>query len=44
VYAIRPGNDPELVVTGAGLVGLAFAPNGDMVVASNESVYSFQRR
>ena len=44
VYAIRPGLDPELVVTGAGLVGLAFAPNGDMVVASNESVYSFQPR
>ena len=44
VYAIRPGLDPELVVTGAGLVGLAFAPNGDMVVASNESVYSFQHR
>jgi sugar lactone lactonase YvrE len=44
VYAIRPGHDPELVVTGAGLVGLAFAPNGDMVVASNESVYSFQPR
>jgi sugar lactone lactonase YvrE len=44
VYAIRPGLDPELVVTGAGLVGLAFAPNGDMVVASNESVYSFEPR
>jgi sugar lactone lactonase YvrE len=44
VYAIRPGHEPELVVTGAGLVGLAFAPNGDMVVASNESVYSFQLR
>ena len=44
VYAIRPGHDPELVVTGAGLVGLAFAPNGDMVVASNESVYSIQPR
>ena len=42
VYAVRPGHDPELVVTGAGLVGLAFAPNGEMVVASNESVYSFQ--
>lgn len=44
VYAVRPGHDPELVVTGAGLVGLAFAPSGEMVVASNESVYSFQPR
>lgn len=44
VYAVRPGHDPELVVTGAGLVGLAFAPSGEMVVASSESVYSFQPR
>lgn len=44
VYAVRPGHDPELVVSGAGLVGLAFAPTGEMVVASNESVYSFQPR
>lgn len=41
VYAIRAGRDPELVVAGAGLVGLAFKPNGAMVVASNDSVYSF---
>ena len=41
VYALRPGRDPELVVAGAGLVGLAFGPRGEMVVASNGSVYSF---
>ena len=41
VYAMRRGRDPELVVTGAGLVGLAFGPRGEMVVASNDSVYSF---
>ena len=41
VYALRPGRDPELVVAGAGLVGLAFGPRGDMVVASNDSVFSF---
>jgi glucose/arabinose dehydrogenase len=41
VYAMRPGRDPELVVTGAGLVGLAFGPRGEMVVASNGSAYSF---
>ena len=41
VYAMRQGRDPELVVAGAGLVGLAFGPRGQMVVASNGSVYSF---
>ena len=41
VYAIRPGRDPELVAAGAGLVGVAFGPRGDMVVASNDSVFSF---
>jgi sugar lactone lactonase YvrE len=33
--------DPELVVAGAGLVGLAFDLRGEMVVATNGSVYSF---
>jgi sugar lactone lactonase YvrE len=42
IYAMRPGRDPELVVAGAGLVGLAFGPRGEMVVASSDSVYSFQ--
>ena len=41
VYAIRPDRDPELVVAGAGLVGVAFKSNGQMVVASGDSVYSF---
>lgn len=41
VYAIRPDREPELIVAGAGLVGVAFKPNGQMVVASNDSVYSF---
>ena len=41
VYAMRPGRDPELVVAGAGLVGLVFGPGGELVVASNGSVYSF---
>jgi sugar lactone lactonase YvrE len=41
VYALRPGRDPELIVAGAGLVGLAFGPRGEMVVASNGSAYSF---
>jgi sugar lactone lactonase YvrE len=41
VYAIRPDRDPELVVAGAGLVGLAFGPAGEMVVSSSDSVFAF---
>lgn len=41
VYALRPGAPAELVVAGAGLVGLAFGPAGQLAVASNESVYLF---
>ena len=41
VYAMHDDRDPELIVGGAGLVGLAFGPRGEMVVASNSSVYLF---
>lgn len=41
VYALRPGAPRELIVAGDTLVGLAFGPGGHLVVASNESVYSF---
>ena len=41
VYAMHADRQPELIVAGAGLVGLAFGPNGEMVVASSGSVYSF---
>lgn len=41
VYAIRSGAAPELVVAGAGLVGLAFGPEGQLAVASNESLFLF---
>jgi outer membrane protein assembly factor BamB len=41
VYAIRPDREPELVVAGAGLVGVAFGRDGEMIVASSDSVYSF---
>ena len=33
--------EPELVVTGVGLVGIAFGPRGEMVVTSNETAYRF---
>ena len=41
VYAIRPDVPPELIVAGAGLVGVAFGRGGQMAVASNESAYLF---
>jgi hypothetical protein len=41
VYAIRPDREPELILAGAGLVGLAFGRGGEMVVASSDSVFSF---
>ena len=33
---------PEPVVSGAALVGLAFGPQGEMVVTSNETAYRFE--
>ena len=41
VYAIRPDRDPELIVAGAGIVGVAFRSSGEMAVASSDSVYTF---
>lgn len=41
VYALRPGQPRELIVAGGTLVGMAFGPGGHLVVASNDSVYSF---
>jgi sugar lactone lactonase YvrE len=34
------GSHAELVVTGMNVVGVAFGPHGEMVVATNEAVYS----
>ena len=36
-----PDSEPELVVSGGSLVGVAFGPNGELVVASNETAYRF---
>ena len=33
--------EPELVATGGGFVGLAFGPEGELAVASNETAYRF---
>jgi len=41
VVRISPdGGHAELAVAGMNVVGLAFGPNGEMVVATNEAVYS----
>jgi len=41
VVRISPdGSHAELVVAGMNVVGLAFGPGGEMVVATNEAVYS----
>ena len=41
IVKISPdGTQAELVVAGMNVVGLAFGPNGNMVVATNEAVYS----
>jgi sugar lactone lactonase YvrE len=34
-------SEPELIVSAAALVGLAFGPRGEMVVASNDTAYRF---
>jgi hypothetical protein len=36
------GTSAELVVAGMNVVGLAFSPGGDMIVATNDSIYSLQ--
>jgi WD40 repeat protein len=33
--------EPQLVVSGSALVGVAFGPRGELVVASNDTVYRF---
>jgi sugar lactone lactonase YvrE len=39
LYRVPRSGDPELVVAGPGLVGVAFSPEGGIVVASNDTAY-----
>ena len=41
VYRIAEGQAPELSITGAGLIGIAFGPAGELVVCSNDTAYRF---
>jgi sugar lactone lactonase YvrE len=43
LYRYRPGGTPELVLAGPSLVGVAFSPDGVMVVSSNETAYRVSR-
>jgi|SoiMethySBSTD1v2_1073268.scaffolds.fasta_scaffold23414_3 sugar lactone lactonase YvrE len=38
----NPDAQPEVVATGSGLIGLAFGPGGEFVLASNETAYRFE--
>jgi len=39
LYRVPSSGRPELVLSGPGLVGVAFSPTGSLVVASNETAY-----
>ena len=43
LYRVPAGGDPELVLAGPGLVGVAFDPRGGVVVSSNETAYRLSR-
>jgi sugar lactone lactonase YvrE len=42
LYRLHAGGKPELVVAGHSLVGVAFNPQGGLVVASNDTAYRLQ--
>jgi sugar lactone lactonase YvrE len=39
LYRLRTGGEPELVVAGPGLVGVAFDSRGSLVVCSKDTAY-----
>lgn len=41
LYRVVPGEPPQLVISGEGLVGVAFDPLGGLVLASSDTVYRF---
>lgn len=43
LYRVPQQGEPELVLSGPGLVGVAFNPRGDIVVASNDTAYRLAR-
>src|SRR5471030_2675854 len=43
LYRVPPTGDPELMLAGPGLVGVAFDTSGTLVVSSNETAYRLPR-
>ena len=43
LYRVPPEGEPEMVLTGPGLVGVAFDGRGGLVVSSNDTAYRLQR-
>lgn len=41
IYRLREGAPPELVVSGPGLIGLAFGPRGVVLVVTSDTLYEF---
>lgn len=39
LYRVRPDGSTELIVAGQSLVGVAFNPNGGLIVSSNDTAY-----
>ena len=42
LYRLEPGGEPRLLVSGEGLVGVAFDPLGGLVLTSNETAYRLE--
>ena len=43
LYRVPPAGAPELILAGPGLVGVAFDPQGGLVVCSNETAYRLNK-
>jgi sugar lactone lactonase YvrE len=43
LYRMPPAGEPELVLSGPGLIGVAFDPFGTVVVSSNDTAYRLPR-
>lgn len=41
IYRVRPNAEPELIVSGPSLIGLAFDPRGGFVVTTPDTAYRF---
>jgi sugar lactone lactonase YvrE len=41
IVSITPSGETSLVVAGSGIVGLAFVPVGNVIIATNSAVYEF---